>query len=302
MILSASRRTDIPSFYTPWFVNRLKEKRFSVRNPFNPKQVTEYRFSHTAIECIVFWTKDPTPMLPALDHLEAMGLPFYFLFTITPYNAVIERYLPDKQAIIETFKKLSGRDGQKRVVWRYDPILLSDRLTHDYHIRAFSRLAELLEGSTDQCTVSFFSPYKKSSRNCADLSLRIPDDDEKRTLLAQIKEYADRYNISLRTCADPTDYSELGIKPAKCIDDERIAAITGKTIPYRKDPYQRPECGCIRSVDLGAYHTCLHGCRYCYANHNHETAVENNTLHDPDSPFLIGGPAETDRVTIKEEL
>lgn len=301
MIISASRRTDIPAFYADWFLKRLKAGRFAVRNPFNAGQVTEYRFDGKAVDCIVFWTKYPKALYPLLNSFDATGIPYYFLFTLTPYDNSVEPSLPPKEDAVELFHACAAAIGKRRMVWRYDPILLSDRFTHNYHEKNFARLCSLLQGTTTQCIISFFSPYKKSVRNCVPLSLHIPDDQEKISLAGKLKEIADSHTIELRACADPVDYSEIGVKPASCIDGELINELTGREKKYRKDPNQRPACGCVRSIDVGAYHTCLYGCLYCYANSNHQTAQRNARRHDLHSPLLIGYPAETDRVTIREE-
>lgn len=302
MILSVSRRTDIPAFYSQWFIHRLNAGEVYIRNPFNPKQVTHLIIPPENVDCIVFWTKNPAPLISRRNLLESFSIPYYFLFTITPYGRDIEPGLPAVAKLITTFVNLSKIIGSERVIWRYDPIIFTQERDENYHLNRFAAMCDRLAGNTHRCIVSFFAPYKKVLKNCQDLTIHLPDPDRIYRMLVRMKEIADNYSIELRSCATAEDYSEFGIEPSACIDSNLISRITGKPIPYKKDPSQRKECRCTRSIDIGAYNTCAHGCLYCYANTNHKKAYENLIHHDPLSPTLTGNVSEGDTVTRKEFL
>jgi len=288
MIISASRRTDIPAFFSGWFFNRLKEGIVKVRNPMNPKLVREISLEPGLIDCIVFWTKNPQAMLHRLDELDAYPYRYYFLFTITPYDRDLECGLPGKDKIIETFRELSRRIGKERVVWRYDPILFSDRIDEEYHGVKFDYIASRLESYTDRCIISFLDMYKKCERNLKSFDIRIPTAEQMVRTAGAICRIADIYGIDVATCAEDIDFSSVGVRPGKCIDDDLIGKITGLPLNLKKDPYQRKTCCCVESVDIGAYNTCNHICHYCYANSDAKKVSENLKFHDPHSPFLIG--------------
>ncbi len=295
MILSASRRTDIPAFYSEWFFNRIREGYVLVRNPMNCRQVSRILLTPDVIDCIVFWTKDPTNMLDKLDLLRDYS--YYFLITLTPYDRQIERNVADKAHIIEAFRKLSSLLGKKRIIWRYDPVILSDKTDIEYHRRNFEALASKLEGCTERCIVSFMDLYKKTERNMKSLNISPINGEDMLETGRILSEIASRYGLKIEACSEELDLSSVGIGRAKCIDDELIAEITGKKLNARKDRNQRDVCRCAQSVDVGAYNTCRHGCLYCYANYS-DKAVESNILkHDPKSPMLIGNLEPGDRIT-----
>lgn len=300
MILSVSRRTDIPALYSEWFLNRLDAGEVYIRNPFNPRQVTRLIIPPENIDCIVFWTKDPAPLISRKHLLDSFSIPYYFLFTITPYGEDIEPNLPPVPELLTRFRNLSETLGKERVIWRYDPIIFTPDMDENYHLRRFAEMCGTLSGHTARCIVSFFAPYKTVLKNCEELSIQLPEAGRMHGMLKKLKEIADNYSIELRTCAAAEDYSGLGIEPSECIDSKLISRITGKPIPYKKDPSQRKECRCTRSIDIGAYTTCTHGCLYCYANTNHRKAYEMFRRHDPLSPTLTGGVHEEDTVTRKE--
>jgi hypothetical protein len=300
MILSVSRRTDIPAFYSEWFLNRLDAGEVYIRNPFNPRQVTHLIIPPENIDCIVFWTKDPSPLISCKPRLDSFTIPYYFLFTITPYGEDIEPNLPPVSELLTRFRNLSETLGNERVIWRYDPIIFTPNMDAHYHLGRFTEMCGTLSGYTLRCIVSFFAPYKKVLKNCEQLAIQLPEADRMREMLIKLKEIADSYSIELRTCAAAQDYSELGIAPSECIDSTLISKLTGKSIPYKKDPSQRKECRCTRSIDIGAYNTCAHGCLYCYANTNHKKASGLFRRHDPLAPTLTGGINEEDTVARKE--
>jgi len=263
-IISVSRRTDIPAFYDDWFFEHLQKGFVNVKNPFNPHQIRKVSLKKEDVLCFVFWTKNPLPMLPKLNLLK--DFPFYFLFTLNPYGRDVEIYVPDKTELIETFRKLSEQIGKKRVIWRYDPILLSEKYNLAFHFERFEFLAEKLHNYTEKCIISFIDFYRKTKRKTAHLHLREISEKDKKMIVKNFSETAKKFNIKIQTCAEKTDFSEFGISHGKCIDDELISEIIGREIHIPKDKNQRKECNCVSSIDIGTYDTCHHHCLYCYAN------------------------------------
>jgi len=294
MIISASRRTDIPSYYSEWLFNRIKEKPVYVRNPFNTRQINIINLDPELIDCIVFWSKNPKPMIDKLDLLK--DYKFYFQITLTPYEQDIEAMLPPKTEIIETFKKLSDTIGPQKVIWRYDPILISNKYNTAYHIDKFEKLAGVLKGYTEKVTISFMDFYKKITENIKLLGIMEISTEEKNIIAKKFSEIARNNNFSIDTCAEDVDLSGYGITHARCIDDRLISKITGNNLLVEKDKNQRLECGCVRSIDIGEYNSCSNGCVYCYANHNNNIVEKNIKKHIPLSPLLIGDVCPDDIV------
>lgn len=282
-ILSASRRTDIPTFYGEWFINRLREGFFMTRNPYNDK-VTKVSFRKEDIDCIVFWTKNPASIINYLPEIREYW--HYFQFTVTGYDRDIEANLPDKTKIIQSFKTLSYLGSH--VIWRYDPIVFTERYTPEWHIKTFRELAKQLCGHTDRCVISFVDMYTtldiKAVKNA-----RSPLNAWGFDLNAFCKQLADiarEYGMTVYTCAEAVDLSACGIKRGKCIDDDYIFKISGKVFNLHKDSGQRKECGCVESVEMGAYNTCLNGCKYCYACKDKQSVRTCVKRYDPTSPLL----------------
>lgn len=299
MIISASRRTDIPSYYSEWFFRRLKENYVLVRNPFNPHQVSKISLSPEVVDGIVFWTKNPAPMLSRLAELE--NYHYYFQFTLTPYGQEIEKNLPSKkEIIIPSFQRLSEEIGKERVVWRYDPIFFNEIYTLDCHCRCFEVLAAELAQYTQHCTVSFLDLYRNTKRNVKQYGMRQVLPAEQMELLGRFAEIAKPYHICIDTCAEVGDFSQFGIMPAQCIDRERLERIGQFRLDIGKDKNQRSSCGCVESIDIGAYNTCKNGCAYCYANYNSATVGDNFRSHHPLSPLLFGEITEADCVRERE--
>ncbi len=299
MILSASRRTDIPGYYSEWLMNRLKEGFAYYRNPMNSAQLCKVLLTPENIDCIVFWTKDPAPMLKHLEKLDALGYRYYFQFTITPYGLhyqgsafgkYLEPNLREKREIIQTFQELSDRIGKGRVLWRYDPIVLNDTLTEQYHLEQFTALCKELSGYTELCTISFADVYRKLSNVVKDQVLREISPEQMHSLSTAFSGIAAPMGISLRACCEAVDLTGDGILPASCIDRETVEKICGPAVTAGKDKSQRPHCGCMKSIDIGAYNTCRNGCIYCYANHSGASIDRNYSRHDPTSPIMIGYP------------
>lgn len=296
MIISASRRTDIPAYYSDWFIKRLQEKFVCCRNPLNAKQVSQISLSPEVVDCIVFWTKNPIPMLSKLDALKEYN--YYFQFTLTGYGKDIEAYLPDKKnELIPAFQKLAEEIGPEKVIWRYDPIIFNERYTEEYHLEAFRQISDLLCGYTNKCVFSFVDIYQKNQKSMEQLH---------RTEISnqQIYEFAEKlYKISsskrmeLATCAEKIDLSAIGIQHNACIDRKVIEKICGAHLKIDKDKTQRDECQCVASVDIGAYNTCFTGCKYCYANYSEQSVRNNVSRYNPDSVILCDEITSDDKVT-----
>jgi len=286
MIISASRRTDIPAFYADWLVNRINAGYCLVKNPYNPSQVRRVSLLPEDADGIVLWTKNAAPLLTKISALAQFA--YYFQYTITPYFSDIETSLADKKkTVIPAFRSLAALIGAKRVIWRYDPIIFTDRYDYSYHVGAFARLCELLSGSTEKCVISFVAEYKSVAKNIAKFGNKTPAAEDKIRLSEALISIAEEYGITLCACCESPEIYRLGIKPISCVDAELIGSIAGKSIPVSRDKYQRKGCNCAESVDIGAYNCCMNGCRYCYANHSDAAVGKNYAAHNANSEMLI---------------
>lgn len=299
MIISASRRTDIPAFYSDWLFNRINEEYVLVRNPMNFHQIGKINLSPEVVDGIVFWTKNPLPMMERLSELEKYT--YYFQFTLTAYDRDVEPNLPSKNnVIIPAFQKLSKDIGRDRIIWRYDPIFFNDRYTMEYHLKYFRVLASKLGDYTEKCTVSFLDLYKNTERNVKPLNIQKETLQMQYELMQRFSDIAKEYGFYIDTCAEKIDLGDLQIAHACCIDKDRFERLGNYKLKLGKDLNQRGECKCIASIDIGAYNTCRHGCLYCYANYNQNTARKNAYEHKTDSPLLFGEIGEGD--VIKERI
>jgi DNA repair photolyase len=296
MIISASRRTDIPAFYADWLLKRIEERSVLVRNPVNAHQVSRVSLSPEAVDGIVLWTKNPAPMLDRLDRLRDYH--YYFQFTLNAYGKDVEVNLPDVAARVDAFRALADAVGKDRVVWRYDPILLSPAYTIDHHLRSFELLVRGLAGYTEKCVISFLDFYPKIAAAVRALGIIPISDEQKRRIAKSLADIALSYGLAIETCAEAIDLSDLGIGHARCVDDRLLSRISGHSVSVEKDRNQRPACGCAASVDIGAYDTCPHGCRYCYANRS--AAASCRREYDAASPLLCSRLGEGDKVTIRK--
>ena len=288
MIISASRRTDIPAYYAQWFLRRLEAGFVCVRNPVNFHQVSRIPLSPEVVDGIVFWTKNPTPMLDRLSLLK--DYPFYFQFTLTAYAQDLEPGVPNKnEVIIPAFQELSRRIGPERVIWRYDPILLTPKYTIDYHVHYFEELCKRLSGYTLKCVISFVDLYRHLGQRFQAL-----DNGEIYELAGRFSAIAQKYHLTLETCAERLDLSQFGIRHGHCVDGELLERLIGQPLSLSKDKNQRDACGCMTSIDIGMYDSCANGCKYCYANHAPAAVRRNLQAHDPASPLLCGGLAPED--------
>lgn len=300
MIISTSRRTDIPAFYSEWFFNRIKEGYVYVINPMNRKQVSEIQLNNKTVDCFVFWTKDAQPMIDKLPLLDDKGFKYYFQFTFNSYQDDVEPGTRSKNDILKTFRELSTRIGKDKVIWRYDPILLNQKYTKEYHYKWFEIYCKKLKNYTNKCVISFLDFYAKTKRNTKSLELYPITHDDMYELAEQLSNIARKYDITIETCSEGIDLTQFGIKKGKCIDDKVISQILGVDISVKKDDTQREVCGCVKSIDIGQYNTCKHHCAYCYANFNHTQVEENYKLHDVNSPLLIGNLKGDEKITVRK--
>lgn len=296
MILSVSRRTDIPNYYSEWFFNRIKEGFLYVRNPMNAHQVSKIDITPEVVDCIVFWTKNPEPMLDRLDELASYD--YYFQFTLTGYGKDMECNIPHKKdRMISVFQELSKKIGMKKVIWRYDPIIFTKKYTPEYHLKAFEQIAAALQGYTEKCVISFVDEYAKNKKNMEMLGSYEIEKTEQLELAAKLSRIARENGMAIGSCAERVDLDACGIEHNCCIDKALIESMIGCSLNVGKDKYQRQECGCMESVDVGTYHTCKNGCKYCYANESKERVLKNYSNYDPESPILCGVLEETDKIT-----
>jgi len=298
MILSVSRRTDIPNYYPEWFMKRMEEGFYYVRNPMNPRQVSKVSLSPAVVDCIVFWTKNPEPMFEYLDKLDRWGYSYFFQFTLTGYGKDVEPGVPHKkEKMLNVFKELSERIGCNRVVWRYDPILFNEKYSPEYHVNAFRTIAETLSGYTRRCVISFVDEYAKNRKNMRELGCYDLPEEKLRAFAKQLADIAGENGMTVATCAEKINLEDCGITHSSCVDKRMIEEITGCRLAVKKDKNQRPECGCVESVEVGTYNTCKNGCKYCYANHSIESMLENCKRYDVNSPMLCGSVLEGDVIT-----
>lgn len=282
-IISVSRRTDIPAFYADWFFHRLERGYVDVMNPFNPTQASHVSLSH--VKFIVFWSKNPQPMEQYLPILDKMGIDWYLQYTLNNYPKYIEPNVPPLEERIMTFRRLARQYGSDRIVWRFDPLLYCDELGVDGLIRNIVTLYDSLMGLPKKLVISFadIKNYRKVQYNLADTSIRELDESEQDYICQQLTEQwrLNCQGLTIATCAESIDYSKYGIQKNACIDKNLIMQLSRhgdfarKISAAGKDGSQRSFCNCIAARDIGAYHTCAHGCKYCYANLTPDYAKQN---------------------------
>jgi len=284
MILNTGSRTDIPAYYSEWFYQRIKEGFVCVRNPYNPKLIHKYQLDPSVVDCIVFCTKNPFPMLNRLDELKSFKQ--FWAVTLTPYGKDIEPNVPDKLKVIEYFKYLSNYVGKNAVEWRYDPVFISDKYTVEYHIRSFEKIAQSLSGYTNACVVSFIDLYEKTQRNFP--GVKEVSMEEQIKLIQSFVEVGNKYNIRIKTCLEKSELGVYGADTRGCLTQEVIEKSIDHKLHIPTLPQARKGCECLLGNDIGSYNSCGHGCVYCYANYDNESVRRNMKLHKKDSPLLIG--------------
>jgi DNA repair photolyase len=297
MVISASRRTDIPAFYSRWFMERIKVGTVDVANPFNPNQIRHVDLRPESVHAIVFWTRNPRPLTKFLPELDLMGYRYYFLYTITNYPKEIEPNVPSLKKTIETFKMLSDIIGPDRAIWRYDPIILSSITNADFHRGNFLQLALCLEGLSNRIIISFLNFYKKTERRLNDLSANkgIEWNNEHSVgtdlyFMKELKEISDSYGFTIHSCAEEHELKLYQINPGRCIDNDLLNRLFGLSLPHRKDVAQREKCLCDTSVDIGAYNTCGYRCIYCYANSSFDSAASHLRIFSQNAVSLSPAP------------
>lgn len=274
MIISASRRTDIPAFHAGWLMERIRAGYCEVPNPFNRRQISRVSLRPEDVDVIVFWTRHPRPLFPYLAELDGRGFRYYFHYTLTNYPRELEPRTPAYPVAVETFRELAARIGAERVIWRYDPIVFSERMRAAFHRGNYAKIAADLRGCTTRSVISVMDWYPKLRRRFASLRgtglepLKVgnPPGEQFANLMSGIAALARENGMQIQSCAEPLDLRGYGIPPGKCVDDDYIRSVFGIEVHPRKDPGQRAACGCVVSKDIGTYNTCPFGCLYCYAN------------------------------------
>ena len=293
MIINSGNRTDIPAFYSEWFYNRIKAGEVLVRNPYNLNAVTRYRLDPEVVDVLVFGTKNPAPMLPRLRELDAFRQLWHV--TITPYGKDIEPNVPDKHEVLKSFQELSRLVGKDHVVWRYDPVFLSERYPMEYHLRTFEAMASELEGYTGQVVISFIDLFQKTKKNFPEV--REVYEPEQDALSEAFVSIANAHGMKVVACLEDGRLARFGVDVSGCMNQKKVEDALGIRLAVSAGKGQTREgCTCLLGGDIGMYNTCTHFCRYCYANYDRETVLRNRELHDPESPFLIGGPHPADIV------
>jgi len=288
MIVSASRRTDIPAFYSDWFMNRIRAGFCQVPNPFNPRQCSRVSLKWEDVDCIVFWTRNPTPLLHHLSELDARGFHYYFHVTVMDHPRDWSPGTLPVEESIAAFQVLSGQIGPERMIWRYDPVVFSRETPASFHQEKFALIADKLAGFCKRAVVSFMDLYPTVSSRLRRLGMDglRGDAEGMADLIRFWNQKALACGMALFSCAEEVRFVDFGLCPGKCIDDELIYRLFGHQASKRKDPNQRPACGCVLARDIGSYDTCPCGCVYCYATRSLHAAEQNYRRHDPQGASL----------------
>ena len=283
MIINTGTKTDIPAFFSKWLLNRIDEGFVCGRNPFN-NDIYRYSLNPKIVDCLCFCTKNPKPILRNIDKLDDFNQ-FWFV-TINPYEKDVEVNVPNFKNVIKSFEELSGTLGVNKVSWRYDPIFLTEKYDLDFHIDKFEEMASELSNYTNDCTISFIDLYQKVLRNFPEA--KDVTTEERLIIGENFSRIAKKYDIQMKTCVEGALLDQFGFDSSGCMTKQVIEKAIGNNLRIPKGKYTIRECDCIFGRDIGAYNTCLHGCKYCYANSNMKLVKRNQKLHNPDSPLLIG--------------
>lgn len=294
MIISASYKTDIPTFYGRWFMNRLRAGYCKMVNPYNRAQVSTISLRPEDVDGFVFWTKNVGPFMDALVEIRRQGFPFIVQHTINGYPRALESRVVDPARSVSYLRRIHDQLGARVGVWRYDTILMTSITGPDFHRRNFEHLARELEGATDEVVVSFAQVYKKTRTNTDAAAAKHgfswwdPEESAKRAMLTDLRAIASARGMALTVCSQPGLVVE-GTAEARCVDARRISEVAGRLVsaPLKGG---RKECGCFYSRDIGDYDTCPHGCVYCYAVQTQILAADRYQRHDPDGEFLFPVP------------
>ena len=296
MIISASRRTDIPALFGDWFMHRIRAGYFLENGPMGVKQQKIISLMPEDVDCFVFMTKYPAPFLKNLELLDKRGYRYYFQYTLNDYPLCFEPHLPPLSERTEVFKRLSEKIGPSRVVWRYDPIIISNHSSVEYHIQRFARLAFMLENYTRRVTISFLNIHGNSKlRNFVQLNKLTGEDitaaanrEKLAMLVRNLSTIARATGLEIQTCTESVNLERYGVRHGKCVDEELINKLYGLSLKYKKDPAQPLECLCAGAADMGSYNTCKYQCSYCYAIRDERAVMQSMQRHNVKSPSLLG--------------
>lgn len=295
MIINVGGRTDIVNYYSEWLINRLKEGYAYSRNPLFTNNVSKISLKPEDVDCLMFCSKNYEPIL---KYMAKINKKYRIIchYTITAYGKDVEPNVPSIDKSIETLIKLSEMIGKEKVLWRYDPILLTNTYTIEKHIEMFNYMAKQIAPYVQRCIFSFVEMYKKLDYNMPEI---IPFTREDKLNIAEaIGKIAKENNLYIQTCGTDENYEKYAVHLSGCTTTEILEKANCVKYKHVKPKGMRKGCHCIPSRDIGAYDTCLNGCKYCYANKRPELAKENVKLHDKNSPIIIGSIKETDRITI----
>ena len=293
MIINTGQRTDIPAFYSKWFINRIKEGFVLVRNPYYPSRVNKYSLLPHDVTIIGFCTKNPKPMFKYLDYLKPYKQFWYI--SITGFGKDLEPNVPPIDEVIESFKYLSNIVGKKNIAWRYTPIIINDKYNIEYHIKTFDYIACKLKDYTLLATYGFLDLYDKLKKN--EPFLKEVSKEDKIYITKEFKKIADKYNLELRLCSSDKYLKEYGVDVDGCMRISDYENSIGKKIKLKNHSLARGSyCACYLSHDIGSYNSCPHLCKYCYANKNKDEVLMNIKKHSDYSPFLIGDLNKDDMI------
>lgn len=283
MILNVSGRTDIVAFYTNWFMNRYREGYVDVRNPFNPKLISRIYFKD--VELIVFCTKNPLPIIPFLKEIK---VPIIFQVTLTSYGKDIEPNVPNKSEVIEGIKRVSQLLGKENVYVRYDPIFLNEKYNLEYHKKAFDKMCNLLNGFVEHIIVSFIDDYKNVRNNMNVLKIKEFNSSDYEFIGKNFYLSASENGMTVQTCAEEVNLVDYGFIKSDCVNSDLAKRMTGKEKFKLWKARNNKCCKCVEMVDIGFYNSCMHSCKYCYANYDERKVKMNFKLHNPSSSLIIG--------------
>jgi DNA repair photolyase len=294
MILNISGRTDIVAFYSKWFMNRYKEGFVDVRNPFYPTNISRIYFKD--VDAILFCTKNP---IPIIKHLKEIDKPILFHITLTPYKQDIEPNVPNKKEIIEAIKKISSIIGIDRISVRYDPVFLNNKYNIDYHIKVFNRMCTLLDGYVKTIIISFIDDYKNVRNNINILKIKEFTENDYQQIGINFSKIAASHGMTVQTCYEEKNLVEYGFKKGECLSHQLAYQLTGKANFKSWSARKGKKCNCVEMVDIGAYNTCNHLCKYCYANYDEKKVRINIQKHNPNSSLLIGKINSSDIIKVR---
>lgn len=295
MILNVSGRTDVVAFYTEWFMNRYHEGFVDVRNPFYPKQVSRINFDD--VDMILFCTKNP---LPIIKYLKEIKKPIVFHVTLTPYKNDIEPNVPPKGRLIEAVKEICGIIGSDNVYIRYDPLFKSPKYSIEYHIKAFDNLCKSLAGYVKHIIISFIDDYKNVRKNKNILQIQELTEEDYNQIGSNFSKSAAKYNMTVQTCSEEKNLIENGFVKQDCLTKEMVYKLTNKILSKKWFSRNNKHCNCVEMVDIGSYNSCLHLCKYCYANYNQNQVKNNMKNHNKTSTLLIGELEKDDLIKLRK--